>query len=128
MKRVRTRVARRSAQRGVTMLVVLVLMSVMLLGGLALARISEIGTLAFGNVSSRDAAMQASEVGLTAAFAAVNGLVAEDTSIPNWYVSTYPNPDTGVPTWPNWAAAPCWILNSRNFFMPWGSPCTRDTV
>ena len=42
-------------QRGVTILVVLVLLSVMLLGGLAMARMTEIGTLAAGNAAYRAA-------------------------------------------------------------------------
>ena len=45
----------RCAERGVTMLVVLLLLSVMLLGGVALARITEIGTLATGNSGYREA-------------------------------------------------------------------------
>ena len=55
-------------QRGVTMLVVLVLLSVMLLGGMALARLTEVGTLASGNTAFREAAVQASEVGLNTVF------------------------------------------------------------
>ena len=42
--------------RGVTMLLVLVLLSVMLLGGLALARMTEIGTMASGNTAQHQQA------------------------------------------------------------------------
>ena len=58
------------APRGVTMLMVLLLLSVMLIGGMALARITEIGSLAAGNSSYREASLQASEVGLNTAYAA----------------------------------------------------------
>ena len=49
-------------QRGMTMLVVLVLLSVMLLGGLALARITETSTLASGNAAFREASDRKSVV------------------------------------------------------------------
>ena len=68
-------------QQGMTMLVVLVLLSVMLLGGLALARITETSTLASGNAAFREASLQASEVGLNSAYMATRGIAAasEDT-------------------------------------------------
>lgn len=88
----------RRTQQGVTMLVVLVLLSVMLLGGLALARITEIGTLASGNSTYREASLQASEVGLNTAFAAVRAIVAEDSAVAGWYWPTMQALDAnGVP-------------------------------
>jgi type IV pilus assembly protein PilX len=84
--------------RGVTMLVVLVLLSVMLLGGLALARITEVGTLASGNTAFREASLQASEVGLNTAYLAVRGLADEDAAAGNWYFPTMQLTDAqGVP-------------------------------
>jgi len=95
-----------AAQRGVTMLVVLVLLSVMLLGGLALARMSEIGTLASGNAAFREASIQASEVGLNTAYAAVRGLAAEDTDDDGWYFALAQAQDgDGLPAI-DWDAAP----------------------
>ena len=64
----------RRSQRGVTILVVLVLLAVMLLGGLAMARMTEIGTLASGNTAFREASLQASEVGLNEAYAALQAV------------------------------------------------------
>jgi Tfp pilus assembly protein PilX len=90
----------KSRQDGVTMLVVLVLLSVMLLGALALARITEIGTLASGNSAFREASLQASEVGLNTAYMATRGIAvsAEDTSLAGWYWSTMQATDTqGIP-------------------------------
>jgi type IV pilus assembly protein PilX len=87
-------------QEGVTMLVVLVLLSVMLLGGLALARITEIGTLASGNAAYREASLQASEIGLNTAFLAVRNIAAgsEDTNVAGWYWSTMRTTDAnGIP-------------------------------
>lgn len=95
------------AQRGVTILVVLMLLAVMLLGGAALARLSEVGTLATGNVAFHEAAVQASEVGLNTAFAAVRALTNEDTAITTWYSPTEVAKDTsGLPTGIDWTTAP----------------------
>ncbi|MBK9359795.1 MAG: hypothetical protein IPM99_01080 [Rubrivivax sp.] len=86
-------------QRGVTMVVVLVLLTVMLLGGMALARMTEVGTLAAGNAAFRETSLQASEVGVNTAFAAVQALVDENTSAGNWYYATTQAQDAnGVPT------------------------------
>lgn len=76
---------RTSAQRGVTLLVVLMLMTVMLTGGLALARITEISALASGNSAFRETSLQASEVGVNSAFDAVKGLADESVATGNWY-------------------------------------------
>jgi type IV pilus assembly protein PilX len=95
------------AQRGVTMLVVLVLLSVMLLGGMALARLTEIGTLASGNAAYHEAALQASEVGINTAFQAVRDLPDENDAIASWYSPTTRAKDlTGLPTGIDWDAAP----------------------
>ncbi|GAB4037592.1 MAG: hypothetical protein Fur0014_05510 [Rubrivivax sp.] len=87
-------------QRGVTMLVVLVLLSVMLLGGLALARLTDVGTLASGNTAFREGSLQASEVGLNTAFERIREeLDDEDTDVPGWYWAQMQATDAyGVPT------------------------------
>lgn len=89
----------RSQQRGVTMLVVLVLLSVMLLGGMALAKLTEVGTLATGNTAFREASLQASEVGLNTVFQRIKeDLVDEDTDLAGWYWATMQDTDAhGVP-------------------------------
>lgn len=91
----------RTKQRGIAMLVVLILMSVMLLGGLALARITETSTLAAGNSAYREASLQAAEVGLNTAYMATRAITAatEDDSIAGWYWSTMQPTDAGgIPT------------------------------
>lgn len=73
-------------EQGVTMLVVLVLLSVMLLGGMALAKLTEVGTLASGNTAFREASIQASEIGLNEVFARVRDEIAdEETADAGWY-------------------------------------------
>jgi Tfp pilus assembly protein PilX len=87
-------------EQGVTMLVVLVLLSVMLLGGMALAKLTEVGTLASGNTAYREASIQASEVGLNTAFQAVKDLPVtdEEADAGGWYFATIQGADgTGVP-------------------------------
>lgn len=81
------------------MIVVLVLLTVMLLGGLALARMNEVGTLASGNAAFREASLQASEVGVNTAYAAVRALADENTDAGTWYFATTQAQDAnGVPT------------------------------
>lgn len=81
------------------MVVVLVLLSVLLMGALGLARITEVGTLAAGNASYREASMQASEVGMNTAYRAVQDIVNEDNSIAGWYWSTTQAVDSnGIPS------------------------------
>ena len=96
----------RQAQRGVTMIMVLLLLSVMLLGGLALARMTEIGSLASGNSAYREASLQASEVGVNTAYAAVKTLANEEADAGTWYWATVHSADTaGIPDI-NWGNAP----------------------
>lgn len=96
------------SQRGATMLVVMVLMTVMLLGAIGMARHVEVGTVAAGNSAFRDVSLQVSEVGLNTAFRAVRDMpfTAEDTNAAAWYWST-PRPEdpSGLPD-VDWSAAP----------------------
>lgn len=86
-------------QAGVTMLVVLVLLSVMLLGGMALAKLTEVGTLASGNTAYREASIQASEVGLNTVFQRIREDIAnEENNIDGWYWATAQDTDAkGMP-------------------------------
>ena len=98
--------APRRAPRGVTILMVLLLMSVMVLGGMALARMTEIGTLATGNNATREASLQASEVGINTAFVAVRALASEEADSGNWYWATTQAADAnGMPN-VAWTTAP----------------------
>jgi Tfp pilus assembly protein PilX len=76
---------RHGGQRGMALLLVLVLLSIMILGGLALARLSAGGTFIAGNAASRQGSLQASEVGVNSAFAAVQGLGNDDVAVTGWY-------------------------------------------
>lgn len=96
----------RRGQRGVTILVVLVLLTVMMLGGLALARMTEVGTLAAGNAAYREASLQASEVGLNEVFALVRAVGDENIAVDTWYRPTTLATDaSGLPV-VDWNALP----------------------
>ncbi|MCW5634249.1 MAG: hypothetical protein KIT17_13030 [Rubrivivax sp.] len=95
-----------------TILVVLLLMSVMVLGGMALARMTEIGTLATGNNAAREASLQASEVGINTAFVATQGLATEENNAGTWYWATTQAADAnGMPN-VAWDAAPEIVVGS----------------
>lgn len=102
----------RRVQRGVTILVVLLLMSVMVLGGMALARVTEIGTLATGNNATREASLQASEVGINTAYVATQALASEEANSGTWYWATTQAADAnGMPN-VAWANAPEVVVGS----------------
>jgi type IV pilus assembly protein PilX len=99
-------------QRGVTILVTLVLLVVMLLGGVALSRLTEVGTLAAGNAAYHEASVQASEVGINNAFAAVRDLVDEEVNVGPWYFASSQGSDAnGMPV-VNWAGMPEVVVGS----------------
>lgn len=100
------------AQQGVTLVMVLLLLSVMLLGGLALARMTEIGTLASGNSAYREASLQASEVGVNTAYAATKALTNEEANAGNWYWASIQATDSaGLPS-VTWTSAPEVVVGS----------------
>ena len=98
---------RARSQRGVTVLVTLILLVVMLLGGMALARLGEVATLAAGNAAYREAAVQASEVGINTAYASVQALADEESNAGSWYWAKSQALDArGMPSAVDWDAAP----------------------
>jgi type IV pilus assembly protein PilX len=72
----------RPGQRGASLLIVLILLAVLLLGGLSMARVDADSTLIAGNTAWRDAALQASEVGLSDAYAQIQALTTEEADQP----------------------------------------------
>jgi type IV pilus assembly protein PilX len=115
-------------QRGVTMLMVLLLLSVMLLGGLALARITEVGSLASGNSAYREASLQASEVGVNTAYAAVKALADEENNLGNWYWASIQGADgAGIPT-VVWANAPEVMVGSYSVRYVVERMCSQSNV
>jgi type IV pilus assembly protein PilX len=99
--------APRGHQRGITLVMVLIMMTAMLLGALALARMTEAGALISGNVAAKEGSMHASEVGWNVAYAQVKALTNENTSTGGWYFATIqPTDANGIPTTINFDATP----------------------
>jgi Tfp pilus assembly protein PilX len=87
---------------------VLIVLATLMLSGLALARMTDSGTLLAGNLASRAAALQAAEVGVNNGYAAVQGLADEETTIlsATWYRRTLSQNQTaqGVPSSAVWSS------------------------
>lgn len=99
------------SERGVTMIMVMLLMTVMLMGALAFARVTEVGTLVSNNLATKESSIHAAEVGRGAAYAQLQALAALnnlDNNNGNWYWATEQpiDPATGVPTTINFANTP----------------------
>ena len=101
-------------QSGVSLIVVLVLLAVMLLGVTSIARLGEAFALVAGNVASKDAALQASEIGVSDAYAALQALSTPDSADPAWYIPTYARAGddvNGLPKAVNWTSS---VLNKKS--------------
>jgi Tfp pilus assembly protein PilX len=99
----------RRGQRGASLLMVVILLAVLALAALSFARVNQTSALVAGNLSYKTAAMQASEVGLSEAFAQLQALGAGSLEAANnsWYYPTSQALDVaGLPTNVNWATAP----------------------
>lgn len=88
----------KSRQSGASLIIVLAMLAMLLLGSLALARVTETSTFVSGNIATKTAALQASEVGLSEAFAKLKTLTANDTDQGTWYFATRQDPDPGLGT------------------------------
>lgn len=97
-------------QRGGSLFLVLIVLATLMLSGLALARMTDTGTLLAGNLASRAAALQAAEVGVNNGYAAVKGLADEEstTYIFTWYRRTLDQQQTaqGLPDSVIWSGTP----------------------
>lgn len=78
----------RGPQRGLTMLMVMLLMTAMLLGALAFARVTEVGSLVSNNLANKDSSFHAAEVGRAQAFAQLQALANKDVDTGGWYWAT----------------------------------------
>jgi type IV pilus assembly protein PilX len=98
---------RMSKQRGVSLLIVLVVLAITLVGSLAMLRSGEVSSMVAGNVSFREAATQASDLGIADAAKALDVQPNFDANIANTYFATRQPEDTnGLPTTINWSSVP----------------------
>ncbi|MCC5612272.1 hypothetical protein LC612_37520 [Nostoc sp. CHAB 5834] len=90
-------------QQGASLVLVLLLLTVMLLGTLSMARITDASLNLAGNASYKVAALQASEVGVSEAFSEISALASEEVDTGNWYFATTRNVDSaGLPANVEW--------------------------
>ena len=88
-------------------MLVLILLTVTVLGGLALTRMAEAGAAVSGNIASNEASIHAGEVGWNVAYAAVKTLATENANSGGWYWATIqPTDANGIPTTINFDATP----------------------
>jgi type IV pilus assembly protein PilX len=93
-----------SPQRGIVLIVALVILAVMTLGGLGLMRSMETATMVAGNISFQQDALLSSDVGLESAICWLEGQTDLDTNNPTmgYTAFTIPNetlPDDPVALW-----------------------------
>ena len=91
-------------QRGVILILVLILMAVMLIGGLALMKSVGSTTLITGNIAFKEAATQAADVAFQNAENFLNALTAPDTAVTGQYLPLEQAVDaSGLPTSVSWS-------------------------
>ena len=106
---------RMSKQRGVALLIVLVVLAITLVGSLAMLRSGEVSSMVAGNVSFREAATQATDIGIADAAKALDIQTNLDTNIANTYFATrQPDDAYGIPTTINWANVPIKTVGNYN--------------
>jgi len=92
-------------QRGMSLIIVLVVLAIVLVGALAMLRSSEVSALVAGNVSFKEAATQATDIGISDAAKALDLLTNMDVSVPNVYFATRQAEDGyGLPAAVDWSA------------------------
>jgi len=106
---------RMSKQRGVALLIVLVVLAITLVGSLAMLRSGEVSSMVAGNVSFREAATQATDIGIADAAKALDIQANLDANIANTYFATrQPDDAYGIPTTINWASVPVMAVGNYN--------------
>ena len=104
-----------SKQRGVALLIVLVVLAITLVGSLAMLRSGEVSSMVAGNVSFREAATQATDIGIADAAKALDIQTNLDTNIANTCFATrQPDDAYGIPTTINWANVPIKTVGNYN--------------
>jgi type IV pilus assembly protein PilX len=105
-------------QRGMVLLVAIIVLGLMFLAGLGVMRAADTGNVISGNYSFQQAATQASDRAVTDALNTLAGLVPAqggNTSVANRYLSTRAAPAAldarGIPTAINWGAGGVTCVN-----------------
>lgn len=98
---------KKGTQRGASLIIVLVMLTVLLFGALSMARLNETSILIAGNVAFKDSAMQASEVGISEAFVSIDSIIDEEKNQDAWYFASLQGDDaSGLPLNMDWTKVP----------------------
>lgn len=88
----------KQSQQGASLLIVLVILMVLLLGALSMARLTETSTSISGNIAFKDSSIQASEIGVSEAFARLRTVTDLEQDLDGWYFASIKGDDsTGLP-------------------------------
>jgi type IV pilus assembly protein PilX len=91
-------------QRGVSLLLVLVVLGVLLLAAAALLRNTETASLIAGNITFKQAALQAADIAVNQAVTDLTGRADLETTAPGVYMATrLPTDANGLPTNFDWS-------------------------
>lgn len=111
-----TRSSPRRAQGGVSLIIALIALLALTFAGLALIRTADTSNVIAGNLSFREATVQATDVGVETAFTALGNIVATspDANAPagcavgacNYYATMQAVNAAGVPSVIDWTAVP----------------------
>lgn len=102
----------RQAQKGVILIITLIAMVALAIASVAMLRGVDTGNVISGNMAFRQSTLQAGDIGLELAFAALPAIISTNTTantnIANRYYATMQAVDSkGVPTSVNWGNVPC---------------------
>jgi len=102
-------------QAGVSLILVLIALALLLVGSVALLRSSEVSSLVAGNVSFKEAATQATDLGISSAAKALQAMTDVDSNVANAYYATRQAEDAyGLPTTVNWSTVPSSAVGNYN--------------
>ena len=96
-----------SRQRGITVFIALIALVALTVAGIALVRSVDTGNLIAGNFAFKQAALQATDAGIEAAFNQVPTIANLDTLIENqYYPVMLPLDENGIPSTVDWDLVP----------------------
>jgi len=94
-------------QEGTVLLITLISLALLLMGGLALFRSTQVTTQVAGNIGFKQIALPAANIAIEQAIVRINTQANLDTNIPGFYFALQqPSDNDGLPSTINWQQAP----------------------
>ena len=101
-------------ENGTVLLLTLIVMSILIVGCLALATSTQTATIIAGNIAFKDAASAAGDIGIDLASTALLSINPE-VAVPNQYYPTQqPVDSNGIPTTVDWSVIPTTTFQNYN--------------